>query len=862
MLTLLPRALARSHRLFLALCSFVFLGGLAPCGFSQEDRTKNPRPVTKDAKHSTKGKDIDPESGGDAQQPMPRGRGGISGLAKDFLIDQKEIWTSPAHLRFADADWLIPTSGIAAGLFSTDKDIGRHLSNDPQTISRYKNISTAGVAALIGGAGGMWLASFPSHNAHWREAGFLAGEAAIAGIIPVEIMKYSLARQRPFEGDGAGAFFQGGTSFPSEHAAASWAVAGVLAHEYPGTFPKILFYSVAALVSASRIKARQHFPSDVFIGSIMGNMIAQNVYQRHHDPELGGKQWNSIGQIVRGDGYLAKGSMGSPFVPMDSWVYEALDRLAALGMIDSGFVGLRPWTRMECARLANEASDRSVDEENSPAFRIVKQLQNEFRYEIGDIGGEHNDTLRVESVYSRTENISGAPLTDGYTFAQTQFNDYGRPYGQGWSNVTGGSLYMTHGRWVGYIRGEFQAAPEIPAYSLSTRQAVQVADHYPSLPPDTPQAAKREVNLLDAYVGLMLSNWQFTFGRQTLWWGPGDGGPMMFSDNVEPINMFRVSRTTPNKLPSFLGWLGPVRSEFFLGQLQGYNFVFSPTGFVGQFGSGVQPEPFIHGQKLSFKPTRNFEFGLFRTTIYGGPGYPLTVHTFLRSLFSTTNEQITAIGGSPIKPGDRRSGLDFSYRLPHLRNWLTFYGDGFTDDQFTPITYADRSVWHAGLYLSHFPLVPKLDLRAEGVYTDNPLGGMVGHGFFYSNLTWRSGYTNNGNLIGNWIGRQGQGAQVWTNYWLNARDRIQFNFRHQKVSREFIPGGGSLTDAGVQADYWFRSNMSISAKVQYERWIFPVIQPNVQRDVTASIKLLFQPQKLLRRGFVADSVLPAIGAQE
>jgi hypothetical protein len=213
-----------------------------------------------------------------------------------------------------------------------------------------------------------------------------------------------------------------------------------------------------------------------------------------------------------------------------------------------------------------------------------------------------------------------------------------------------------------------------------------------------------------------------------------------------------------------------------------------------------------------------------------------------------SNEQVTAIGGSPIKPGDRRSGLDFSYRLPGMRNWLTFYGDGFTDDQISPIAYADRSAWHAGLYLSQVPLVPKLDLRVEGVYTDVPAGGQIGHGFFYFNFTWRSGYVNNGNLIGSWIGREGQGAQAWTNYWFSARNRLQFNFRHQKVSNEFIPGGGTLTDVGVRGDYWFRSNVGLSASVQDERWIFPVILPTAQHNVTGSIEILFQPQKLFRRG--------------
>src|SRR6266849_2671375 len=103
--------------------------------------------------------------------------------------------------------------------------------------------------------------------------------------------------------------------------------------------------------------------------------------------------------------------------------------------------------------------------------------------------------------------------------------------------------------------------------------------------------------------------------------------------------------------------------------------------------------------------------------------------------------------------------------------------------------------------------------------------------------TW-SGQTSNGNLLGSWMGRSGQGAQAWTNYWFNARDRIQLNFRHQKVSQEFIPGGGTLTDVGARGDYWVRSNLSLSASVQYERWLFPVIQPNAQRNVSAAVEIL------------------------
>ena len=122
-----------------------------------------------------------------------------------------------------------------------------------------------------------------------------------------------------------------------------------------------------------------------------------------------------------------------------------------------------------------------------------------------------------------------------------------------------------------------------------------------------------------------------------------------------------------------------------------------------------------------------------------------------------------------------------------------------------------------------------------------------------SNFTWRSGYTDNGNLLGSWIGREGQGAQAWTNYWFTPRSRIQANFRHQKVSQEFLPGGGTLTDVGLRGDYWWRSNIGLSATVKYEKWLFPVIQPGAQRDVTTSVEILFQPQKVFRRGAAAAS---------
>src|SRR6202165_5994877 len=207
-----------------------------------------------------------------------------TGLVGRFVVDQREIWTSPARLRISDNEWFVPLSGITAGLFVTDRDFSKHLSQNPTTISHYKTLSNAGVGALIGGAGGMWLLGHVRHNEHWSETGFLAGEAAINSLVAVESFKYSLGRQRPFQGNGRGSFFQtGGSSFPSEHAAAAWSVAGVIAHEYPGPLPKIFAYGLASIVSFSRVRARQHFPSDMVVGAVIGNLVAQNIYSRHYN---------------------------------------------------------------------------------------------------------------------------------------------------------------------------------------------------------------------------------------------------------------------------------------------------------------------------------------------------------------------------------------------------------------------------------------------------------------------------------------------------------------------------------------------------------------------------------------------------
>lgn len=765
----------------------------------------------------------------------PSWHSSLSGHFTDFLNDQKNIVTSPARIRFSDATWLVPLGGITAGLLETDRQYSASLSHNAATLRHYRDFSNAGVASLVGAGAGLYLFSYPAHDVHWRETGFLAGEAAVDSLLGVEALKYAMRRERPYQGNGDGRFFGGGTSFPSEHSAAAWSIAGVIAHEYPGPITKLLVYSMASAVSISRVHARQHFPSDVFVGSVLGYLISQNVYRRRHDPEVGGGAWESPQEFVTEPTMRTPAYMGSPYVPLDSWVYPAVERLSALGYLKTQSLGIRPWTRLECARLLNEAAILNADADGPPEVQdLIRALSEEFAADSERMSGERNLHTQLESVYERSMGIAGTPLTDGYHFGQTVLNDYGRPVQQGFNMAAGTSFWMVAGPFVLYARGEYQYAPSAPAASGSVLGFISAADNLPANAPSLPVATTNRVRPLDVYVGMNLANWQMSFGRQSLWWGPSAGGTMAFTDNAQPIDMFRLNRVSPFRLPWIFSYLGDLRFDSFFGRLTGQQFINNGAlGAVaqGQYGKNLNPQPFLSGGRISFRFTQNFEFSMSKTTLYGGPGNPLTLKTLFQSTFGQH------VNGEAL--GDGRTVADFSYRIPRLRNWLTLYGEGFTEDEISPLNYPQKSVWQGGLYFAQVPRIPKLDVRLEGG-TTSPVDFPTCNGCFYHNFQYVNGFTNGGQLMGSWIGRAAQGESVSSTYWLSATRKIGVEMRHRKVDREFLTQGGTQNDVRVNSDFLLRSGVRLSGFFQYERWNIPLLATQ-QSNVTAALEIGYWP---------------------
>src|ERR1700678_1024397 len=172
---------------------------------------------------------------------------------------------------------------------------------------------------------------------------------------------------------------------------------------------------------------------------------------------------------------------GLVYVPLDSWVYPAFERLFSLGYADSAYLGMRPWTRTSCLQILQETYPKLQDApQDQEAWNIFVALAKEF----GENTGPSTPRAEVADVYTRSMYIKGPPINDSFHFGQTLINDNGRPYQQGFMSLDGFT-----GRAEGYhfsldVRGEYQHAPGRAAYPASVQELFAQVDSTPLVAPE------------------------------------------------------------------------------------------------------------------------------------------------------------------------------------------------------------------------------------------------------------------------------------------------------------------------------------------------------------------------------------------
>jgi hypothetical protein len=545
-------------------------------------------------------------------------------------------------------------------------------------------------------------------------------------------------------------------------------------------------------------------------------------------------------------------------------------RLYSLGYLNTVFLGIRPWTRASVMRMLEESGNLIEDSkaDGDPgagqAREIYVALNREMHLDMEGPCGPHEGNTQAESVYTVARAISGTPLQDSYHLGSTIVNDYGRPFENGFNNYSGASGYASLGRFTLYLRGEFQGAPSATGYSATLAQTLTSDDgmsyYIPSNTapyantttpfdqttiPRGPIATATQGRFLEAYLSYQILDHVISFGKQDQWLGPAQGASMAFSNNAQNFYSFQINRIEPLNIPGLSRLTGPFRYEFLVGTLRGHTLMVDPVYELSpspNLPNVLNPgDPWMHVEKVSFKPFKDLEFGFERTAMFGGEGHqPVNLHSFLRSFFSLTAGTSSQKNGT-TDPGARFGSFDFTWRLPFVSKWLTLYTDSEAHDDISPIDAPRRAAVRPGIFLSHVPGVPRLDLRVEGVTTDPPTSRSIDGQFMYFEGIERQGYTNQGQLFGDWAGREDKGGQGWITYHLSGNEWLQVGLRNQKADKDFIPGGTTLNDINFQVVKRVGKDFEINGNFSVEHWKAPVYLPGEQTVTTTSIRLTWYP---------------------
>ena len=241
-------------------------------------QTRDPDPTAQERAVQSKEKPAEPEAHGTRLQWRD--------IPKNLWQDEKAIFTSPLHINRENARWWMLFGGATAALIASDQKITDNLEQKTAFTGPSRWTSRLGASySLYPLWSTFYIVGKAGNNPRARDTGRLGIEALTDAAVAVQIIKAITQRPRPeVRGESVG-FFKGGDAFPSGHSIQTWALARVVAREFPDhKIYSILAYGLASTVSASRFAGRKHSASDALAGAAMGFFIGDYVYRHHHAP--------------------------------------------------------------------------------------------------------------------------------------------------------------------------------------------------------------------------------------------------------------------------------------------------------------------------------------------------------------------------------------------------------------------------------------------------------------------------------------------------------------------------------------------------------------------------------------------------
>ena len=191
-----------------------------------------------------------------------------------------------------------------------------------------------------------------------------------------------------------------------------------------------------------------------------------------------------------------------------------------------------------------------------------------------------------------------------------------------------------------------------------------------SRPPTSEVPVDRQVFRPDgSYLSMTTGNWIWSAGLLARSWGPSQNDSLILSTNARPmaaIGLDRLSALAPSW--RLLHWIGPWRFNIFLG------------GHNDSQRNDVQ-NPLFAGVRFTFKPLRELELGLTRTSQVCGHGRQCNFHTFKNWLLGNTNTGTSADITAASDPGNDMAGFDARWSSTLHRVPVALYAQMIGEDQ-------------------------------------------------------------------------------------------------------------------------------------------------------------------------------------
>ena len=305
----------------------------------------------------------------------------------------------------------------------------------------------------------------------------------------------------------------------------------------------------------------------------------------------------------------------------------------------------------------------------------------------------------------------------------------------------------------------------------------------------------RDIDFSPSQAAVTLGNWAIYGGYTQQWFGPGQDGALLFSNNARPFPKGGIKRLVPERIDlPVLRWLGPLSFDIFAGALD------EPRDHRNTI---------VVGTRLSFEPVRGLTFGFNRMQQLCGDGRPCGSSQIVHSFIGFGNAD-NPPSNDPVavsnQPGNQIAGFDISYaRMFGKVAGKIYFETEAEDSQHIVIEQFARllgTTWSGPIGEQganwRFNLEYADTLAAE-FFASVPLLKRLGDrnypGSLYNNGIYPSGFTYNGRTIGYWTDGDSRNlagtltvTDAYNRRWYGSLRKVELNVTglpYHRVSANF-----------------------------------------------------------------------------